>query len=76
MAMEARETKARKEPSNLSYLAAILRNHLTFWKKHSTRLRSLYRGHSTGQGSEMLLWGGITQLAPCSEMYSRINRAP
>ena len=37
--MEARYTKARKEASNLSYLVAILRNHLIFWKKHSTKER-------------------------------------
>ena len=30
--MEARYTKARKEASDLSYLVAILRNHLIFWK--------------------------------------------
>ena len=53
-------TKARQEASDLSYLVAILRNHLIFWKKHSTRWRSLYRCQSTGQGSETLLCGGIT----------------
>ena len=37
--MEARYTKARKEASDLSYLVAILRNHLIFWKKHSTKER-------------------------------------
>ena len=29
--------KVRKDASNLSYLVAILRNHLSFWKKHSTK---------------------------------------
>ena len=46
----------------MSNLVAILRNHLIFWKKHSTRWRSLYRCQSTGQGSETLLCGGITYL--------------
>ena len=44
----------------LAYLVAILRNHLIFWKKHSTKCLSLYRYQSTGQGSDTLLWGGIT----------------
>ena len=49
------EAKARKEASNLSYLAAILRKHLSFWKKHSTKWRSLYNRQSTGHGLEPLL---------------------
>ena len=50
----------RTEQGSLSYLVAILRNHLSFWKKHSTKCRSLYSHQSTGQGSETLLCGGIT----------------
>ena len=49
------EAKARKEASNLSYLAVILRKHLSFWKKHSTKWRSLYNRQSTGHGLEPLL---------------------
>ena len=30
IAMEAKETKVRKEAANWSYLAAILRSHLSF----------------------------------------------
>lgn len=53
--MKARYTKGRKEVSNLSYLVAILRNYLIFWKKHSTKWRPLYSDQSTGQGSKTIL---------------------
>ena len=38
----------------------ILRNHLNFWSKYSTKWRSLYSRQSTGHVSETLLCGGIT----------------
>ena len=37
LADRAYGAKARKEAASLSYLVAILRNHLSFWKKHSTK---------------------------------------
>ncbi len=68
--------KDRNEVVSLSYLVATRRKFLSFWKKHSTKWRSLYKSTSNFQGFFVLDFGGIAYDAPCEPIYPLILFVP